>query len=75
MDATNRQRDARMQIADGSTQVIDDVYVLNGAICLHTFNYPMMKHGSLFVHQILKGWNEMEIGAEPIIIEMYDDFC
>lgn len=60
MDATNRQADARMQITSGSTQVIDDVYVLNGAICLHTFNYPMMKHGSLG-SQILKRLNKMWI--------------
>lgn len=63
-----------MQIAAGSTQVIDDVYVLNGAIYLHTFNYPMMEHGMSVYSSNIEGvkWNGDWNGSKyDWNIEMY----
>lgn len=53
-----------MQIAAGSVQVIDDVYVLNGAICLPTFNYTMMETQDACLFN--KYWGgETKWGLEP----------
>lgn len=70
MDATDAPMRRLQIVASGQCQVIDDVYVLNGAICLSTFNYLMMKHGTLVCSTNIEGvmrnddWVGLKCGGE-----------